>query len=95
MARTHRAVVIDEGWRTGSLAAEISARLTEQRFYDLDAPVERVCSVEVPMPYARRLEEAALPQVGGVVAAARRAVGEPLPTGADTPERPPVSGRSG
>ncbi|MGW2100064.1 alpha-ketoacid dehydrogenase subunit beta [Streptomyces olivaceoviridis] len=95
VARTHRAVVIDEGWRTGSLAAEISARLTEQHFYDLDAPVERVCSVEVPMPYARRLEEAALPQVGGVVAAARRAVGEPLPTGADTPERPPVSGRSG
>lgn len=47
----------------------------EQAFYDLDAPVERVCSAEVPMPYPRHLEEAALPQVAGVVAAARRAVG--------------------
>ncbi|QJS13848.1 alpha-ketoacid dehydrogenase subunit beta [Streptomyces argyrophyllae] len=95
VARTHRAVVIDEGWRTGSLAAEISARLTEQHFYDLDAPVARVCSAEVPIPYARRLEEASLPQVGRVVAAAQRAVGEPLPTGADAAERPPVSGRPG
>ncbi|MFD8033930.1 alpha-ketoacid dehydrogenase subunit beta [Streptomyces sp. NPDC048231] len=94
VARTHRAVVIDEGWRTGSLAAEISARLTEQHFYDLDAPVERVCSAEVPVPYARRLEEAALPQVGAVVAAVRRTVGEPVPTGVDVPERHPPSGRS-
>ncbi|MEV7127623.1 pyruvate dehydrogenase complex E1 component subunit beta [Streptomyces sp. NPDC093260] len=95
VARTHRAVVIDEGWRTGSLAAEISARLTEEHFYDLDAPVERVCSAEVPMPYARRLEEAALPQVGGIVAAAHRAVGEPAPVGANGAERRPVAGRSG
>ena len=73
--RTHRAVVVDEGWRSGSLSAEISARLTEQCFYDLDAPVERVCSAEVPMPYARRLEEAALPQAGGIVAAAHRVLG--------------------
>ncbi|MCH0567535.1 MULTISPECIES: alpha-ketoacid dehydrogenase subunit beta [unclassified Streptomyces] len=76
VARTHRAVVVDEGWRSGSLSAEISARITEHDFYDLDAPVERVCSAEVPMPYARRLEEAALPQPGTIVAAARRAVGE-------------------
>ncbi|WP_326580778.1 alpha-ketoacid dehydrogenase subunit beta [Actinacidiphila glaucinigra] len=75
VSRTHRAVVVDEGWRSGSLAAEISARLTEQVFYELDAPVERVCSAEVPMPYARRLEEAALPQVGDIVAAAHRVVG--------------------
>ncbi|MGO8958273.1 MAG: alpha-ketoacid dehydrogenase subunit beta [Streptosporangiaceae bacterium] len=73
--RTHRAVIVDEGWRSGSLAAEVSARITEQAFYDLDAPVERVCSAEVPMPYPRHLEEAALPQVPGIVAAARRAVG--------------------
>ncbi|MEV6020191.1 MULTISPECIES: alpha-ketoacid dehydrogenase subunit beta [unclassified Streptomyces] len=89
VARTHRAVVIDEGWRTGSLAAEISARLTEQHFYDLDAPVERVCSAEVPIPYARRLEEAALPQVHDIVAAARRTVGEPVPAEADEPARQP------
>jgi pyruvate dehydrogenase E1 component beta subunit len=71
VARTHRAVVVDEGWRTGSLAAEVSARITEDAFYDLDAPVARVCSAEVPMPYARHLEEAALPQVADIVAAAK------------------------
>ncbi|MGZ4427487.1 MAG: alpha-ketoacid dehydrogenase subunit beta [Nocardioidaceae bacterium] len=72
--RTHRAVIVDEGWRTGSLAAEISARLTESCFFDLDSPVERVCSAEVPVPYAKHLEEAALPQPAGVVAAALRTV---------------------
>jgi pyruvate dehydrogenase E1 component beta subunit len=74
VARTHRAVVVDEAWRTGSLAAEVSARIAEDSFYDLDAPVERVCSAEVPMPYARQLEEAALPQPADIVAAAHRAV---------------------
>jgi pyruvate dehydrogenase E1 component beta subunit len=73
--RTHRVVVVDEGWRSGSLSAEISARILEQCFFDLDSPVERVCSAEVPMPYARHLEEAALPQPDAIVAAARRAVG--------------------
>ncbi|MFG2325949.1 alpha-ketoacid dehydrogenase subunit beta [Streptomyces sp. NPDC048568] len=75
VARTHRAVVIDEAWRTGSLAAEVSARIAEDSFYDLDAPVERVCSAEVPIPYARQLEEAALPQTADIVAAVHRAVG--------------------
>jgi pyruvate dehydrogenase E1 component subunit beta len=73
VARTHRAVVIDEAWRTGSLAAEVSARIAEESFYELDAPVERVCAAEVPIPYARHLEEAALPQTADIVAAARRA----------------------
>ncbi len=73
--RTHRAVIVDEGWRTGSLSAEITTRLVEQCFFELDAPVERVCSAEVPMPYAQHLEEAALPQVPAIVAAARRTVG--------------------
>ena len=70
VSRTHRAVIVDEGWRTGSLSAEISARITEGAFYDLDAPVARVCSAEVPMPYAKHLEDAALPQVPSVVEAA-------------------------
>jgi pyruvate dehydrogenase E1 component beta subunit len=74
-ARTHRAVIVDEGWRSGSLSAEVSARIMEGAFFELDAPVERVCSREVPVPYANHLEEAALPQVEGIVAAARRAVG--------------------
>ncbi len=75
VARTHRVVIVDEGWRSGSLSAEISARIMEQAFYDLDAPVQRVCSAEVPMPYPRHLEEAALPQAEGVAEAARTVVG--------------------
>lgn len=73
--RTHRAVVVDEGWRSGSISAEISARITENAFYDLDAPVGRVCSAEVPIPYSKQLELAALPSAERVVAAAREAVG--------------------
>ena len=75
VGRTHRAVIVDEGWRSGSLSAEISARLMEQAFFALDAAVERVCSAEVPMPYARQMEEAALPQAASIAAAARRTVG--------------------
>ena len=70
--RTDAAVVVDEGWRSGSLSAEISARITEQAFYELDAPVERVCTAEVPLPYPRHLEEAALPQPETIAAAVRR-----------------------
>ena len=72
--KTRRAVVVDENWRSGSFAAEVMARIMEQGFYDLDAPVARVCSAEVPMPYAQHLEAAALPQVEGIVSAARRTV---------------------
>jgi pyruvate dehydrogenase E1 component beta subunit len=73
--RTHRAVVVDEAWHTLSLAGEISARIAEEAFFDLDAPVRRVCSVEVPIPYARHLELAALPSVERIVAAAEEVVG--------------------
>jgi len=69
--KTRRAVVVDENWRSGSLAAEVIARLMEQAFYDLDAPLARVCSEEVPVPYARHLEEAALPQPEKIVAAVK------------------------
>jgi pyruvate dehydrogenase E1 component beta subunit len=72
VARTHRALVVDEGWRTGSLAAEVSAQIMEGGFYDLDGPVTRLCSVEVPMPYAKHLEDAALPQAATIVDAVRR-----------------------
>jgi pyruvate dehydrogenase E1 component beta subunit len=75
VAKTRRAVVVDEGWRTGSFAAEVSARIMEGGFYDLDAPVARVCSAEVPMPYARHMEEAALPQPAAIVAAVRGMLG--------------------
>jgi pyruvate/2-oxoglutarate/acetoin dehydrogenase E1 component len=73
--RTRRAVIVDEGWRSGSLSAEISARLHESLFYELDAPIARVCTAEVPIPYPRHLEEAALPQPAAVVAAAEQVVG--------------------
>ena len=72
--RTHRAVVIDEAWRAGSFAAEVSAQIMENAFDDLDAPVARVCSAEVPMPYAKHLEEAALPKVDEIIAAAQEMV---------------------
>lgn len=74
VARTHRAVIVDEGWRSGSLAAEITARIMETAFFDLDWPVERVCSAEVPIPYPRHLEIAATPQVPNIVAAVKRAL---------------------
>lgn len=74
--RTHRVVVVDEAWHTGSLAGEISARIVEQAFYELDAPIGRVCTVEVPIPYAKHLEEAALPQTEKIVAAVTALFGE-------------------
>ena len=68
VARTHRALIVDEGWRMCSFAAEVSAQLMEGGFYDLDGPVARVCSAEVPMPYAKHMEDAALPQPASIVA---------------------------
>jgi pyruvate/2-oxoglutarate/acetoin dehydrogenase E1 component len=70
--RTRRVVIVDEGWRTGSLAAEVGLRIVEQGFYDLDAPVGRVCTEEVPIPYPKHLEDAALPGPERIVAAVRR-----------------------
>jgi pyruvate dehydrogenase E1 component beta subunit len=75
VARTHRALVVDEAWRTGGLGAEVAAAIAEEAFWDLDAPVGRVATLEVPIPYAIHLEQAALPQPDDVVAAVRRLVG--------------------
>ena len=74
--KTHRVVVVDEAWHTGSLAGEISARIVEQAFYELDAPIARVCTMEVPIPYAKHLEQAALPQPDKIVAAVRGLFGD-------------------
>lgn len=68
VTKTHRAVIVDEGWRAGGLSAEISARIMEGAFYELDAPVARVCTEEVPIPYPKHLEDAALPQVDDIQA---------------------------
>ncbi len=75
VGRTHRAVIVDEGWRSVGLAAEVSARIMEGCFYELDAPVARVCTAEVPIPYAKHMEDAALPHAQDIVAAAREAIG--------------------
>jgi len=69
--KTHRAVIVDEMWRTAGFSAEVTAQIVERAFDDLDAPVARVCSVEVPMPYAKHLEDAALPSPERIVAAAK------------------------
>lgn len=71
VTKCHRAVIVDEGWRSGSLAAEVMARIMENAFYELDAPLARVCSAEVPIPYAKHMEDAALPQVDKIVAAVK------------------------
>ncbi len=75
VAKTHRAVIVDEGWKSVGLSAELMARVMEKCFYDLDAPVARVCSREVPIPYAKHLEEAAIPQVPQIVAATKGVLG--------------------
>jgi len=77
LRKTHRALVVDEGWKTCSLAAEIMAGLVERAFFELDAPLARVCSEEVPMPYAKHLEDAALPMPPKIVAAAHALCGKP------------------
>ena len=65
--KTHRVLIVDEGWKSGSLSAEISARIMESCFFELDSPVQRLCRKEVPIPYARHLELAAIPQTHDVI----------------------------
>jgi pyruvate dehydrogenase E1 component beta subunit len=69
--KTGRAVVVEEGWQQNGVGAEIAARVMEQAFDWLDAPVARVSGKDVPMPYAANLEKLALPTVGDVVEAAK------------------------
>jgi len=71
VAKTNRAVVVEEGWRFCGIGAEISARIMERAFDDLDAPVARVTGKDVPMAYAANLEALTLPSVGEIVEAVR------------------------
>ena len=73
--RNTRVVIVDEGWRSGSLAAEVGMRIVEQAFWSLDAAIGRVCSEEVPIPYPKHLEDAAIPQTPKIVAAAKTLLG--------------------
>jgi pyruvate dehydrogenase E1 component subunit beta len=76
VAKTRRAVIVDEGWRSGSLAAEVGMRIVEQAFWSLDAPLARVCSEEVPIPYPAHLENASIPQADKITAAAKAVLGK-------------------
>lgn len=69
--KTNRALIVHEDTRTGGVAGEITARINEQAFEWLDAPVKRVCAHDVPLPFAPTLEDFVLPQVDDIVAAAR------------------------
>ena len=68
VAKTNRAMIVDEGWCSGGVSAEIGMRIMEQSFFQLDAPVARVCGEEVPIPYAKHMEEASIPQVPQIIA---------------------------
>jgi pyruvate dehydrogenase E1 component beta subunit len=72
--KTNRAVLVEEGWPSFGVTAELAARIQHVCFDYLDAPVERVGMAEVPLPYAKNLENAALPNVERVVAAARSVI---------------------
>jgi pyruvate/2-oxoglutarate/acetoin dehydrogenase E1 component len=72
---THRVVVVDEGWKSGGISAEIAARICEHAIWALDAPILRVNSEEVPIPYSKHMEEAALPQPHKIVAAVKTLLG--------------------
>lgn len=72
VSKTHRALVVEDAWRSVSVSSEISARIMEKVFYELDAPVARLCGVEVPIPYPAHLEEASVPQQSEIVTAVKK-----------------------
>jgi len=67
VTKTHRVLIVEDAWRSVSVSSEVSARIMEKIFYDLDAPVQRLCGVEVPIPYAAHLEQGAIPQKNDIV----------------------------
>ncbi|TDD76978.1 alpha-ketoacid dehydrogenase subunit beta [Flavobacterium caseinilyticum] len=74
VAKTHRVLVVEDAWRSISISSEISARIMEKVFYDLDAPVQRLCGVEVPIPYPLHLEEASVPQKNDIINAVKKMI---------------------
>lgn len=65
--KTHRALVVEEAWKSVSISSEVISRIMEKGFFDLDGPVERLCGVEVPIPYPKHLEDASIPQVSDII----------------------------
>ena len=74
VAKTHRVLIVEDAWRSVSISSEISARIMEKAFYDLDAPVQRLCGVEVPIPYPAHLEETSIPQKNDIVNAVKKMI---------------------
>jgi pyruvate dehydrogenase E1 component beta subunit len=74
VAKTHRAIVVEDAWRSVSISSEVSARIMEKCFYEMDAPVQRLCGVEVPIPYPKHLEDASIPQKEQIVEAVKKII---------------------
>jgi len=72
VSKTHRAIIVEDAWKSVSISSEVSARIMEHCFYELDAPVERLCGVEVPIPYPKHLEDASIPQKEQIIAAIKK-----------------------
>jgi pyruvate dehydrogenase E1 component beta subunit len=69
--KTNHAVIVEEGWKSFGVGSEISARIYEEAFDYVDAPIKRVAQKEVPLPYNRDLEQMAIPNVNDVIAAVK------------------------
>lgn len=67
VTKTHRALIVEDAWRSVSVSSEVSARINEKAFYELDASVQRICGAEVPIPYPLHLEDASVPQKKDIV----------------------------
>ena len=65
--KTNRALLVEEAWRSVSISSEVISRIMEKAFFDLDAPVERLCGEEIPIPYPKHLEDISIPQVSDIV----------------------------
>jgi pyruvate dehydrogenase E1 component beta subunit len=74
VTKTHRVLIVEDAWRSVSISSEVSARIMEKIFYDLDAPVQRLCGVEVPIPYPAHLEQGAIPQKNDIVNAVKKMI---------------------
>ncbi|MBC6366930.1 alpha-ketoacid dehydrogenase subunit beta [Algoriphagus sp. AK58] len=72
VAKTHRALIVEDAWKSVSISSEVSSRIMEKAFFELDLPVERLCGVEVPIPYPKHLEDASVPQVQDIVSRVKK-----------------------
>lgn len=72
VSKTHRALIVEDAWRSLSVSSEITARIMEKAFYELDAPVARLCGAEVPIPYPKHLEDASIPEKEDIVSVVKK-----------------------